>query len=71
MRRIASLRDYVLVSQGEPLVEAYRRTGGGRFELFAARAGQTSRRRPRPPPGDGRTRKRDSATLSVDLGRTN
>jgi Uma2 family endonuclease len=33
-RRIASLCDYVLVSQGEPLVEVYRRIGGGRFELF-------------------------------------
>jgi Uma2 family endonuclease len=40
-RRIASLRDYVLVSQGEPLIEVYRRTGGGRFELFEARTGQT------------------------------
>ncbi|MCU0255309.1 MAG: Uma2 family endonuclease, partial [Vicinamibacterales bacterium] len=40
-RRIASLREYVLVSQGEPLVELYRRTEGGRFELLEARAGQT------------------------------
>jgi Uma2 family endonuclease len=40
-RRIASLRDYVLVSQGDPLIEVYRRTEGGRFELFEARAGQT------------------------------
>jgi len=40
-RRIASLRDYVLVSQAEPLVEVYRRTAGGRFELFEARAGET------------------------------
>jgi Uma2 family endonuclease len=40
-RRIASLRDYVLVSQAEPLIEVYRRTAGGRFELFEARAGET------------------------------
>jgi Uma2 family endonuclease len=40
-RRIASLREYVLVSQGEPLIEVYRRTEGGRFELFEARAGET------------------------------
>lgn len=40
-RRLASLREYVLVSQGEPLVEVYRRTEGGRFELFEARAGET------------------------------
>jgi Uma2 family endonuclease len=40
-RRIASLRDYVLVSQSEALVEVFRRTGEGRFELFEARAGQT------------------------------
>jgi Uma2 family endonuclease len=40
-RRIASLRDYMLVSQAEPLIEVYRRTEGGRFELFEARAGET------------------------------
>jgi Uma2 family endonuclease len=40
-RRIASLREYVLVSQGEPLIEVYRRTEGGRLELFDARAGET------------------------------
>jgi Uma2 family endonuclease len=40
-RRIASLRDYVLISQAEPLVEVYRRTKDGRFELFEARAGET------------------------------
>jgi Uma2 family endonuclease len=40
-RRIASLREYMLVSQSEPLVEVYRRTEGGRFELFEARAGET------------------------------
>jgi Uma2 family endonuclease len=39
-RRIASLREYVLVSQAEPLIEVYRRTQGGRFELFEARAGE-------------------------------
>ena len=40
-RRIASLRDYVLVSQAERLIEVYRRTEGGRFELYEARAGET------------------------------
>jgi Uma2 family endonuclease len=40
-RRIASLREYVLVSHGEPLIEVYRRTAGGRFELTDARAGET------------------------------
>ena len=40
-RRIVSLRDYVLVSQAEPLIEVYRRTEGGRFELLEARAGET------------------------------
>lgn len=40
-RRIASLREYMLVSQGEPLIEVYRRTTGGRFELFEARTGET------------------------------
>ena len=40
-RRIASLRDYVLISQAEPLVEVYRRTKDGRFELFEARPGET------------------------------
>lgn len=39
-RRIASLREYVLVSQAEPLIEVYRRTAGGRFELFEARSGE-------------------------------
>lgn len=38
-RRIASLREYVLVSQGEPLIEVYRRTDGGRWELLEARPG--------------------------------
>jgi Uma2 family endonuclease len=40
-RRIAALREYVLVSQAEPLVEVYRRTEGGRFELLEARSGET------------------------------
>ena len=38
-RRIPSLREYVLVSQIEPLVEVYRRTESGRWELLEARAG--------------------------------
>jgi Uma2 family endonuclease len=33
-RRIASLREYVLVAQGEPLVEVYRRNERGNWELF-------------------------------------
>jgi Uma2 family endonuclease len=40
-RRIASLREYVLISQAEALIEVYRRSEAGRFELFEARAGQT------------------------------
>jgi len=40
-RRIPSLREYVLVSQGEPLIEVYRRNERGNWELFVeARAGQ-------------------------------
>jgi Uma2 family endonuclease len=38
-RRIPSLREYVLVSQREPLIEVYRRNEQGRFELFEGRAG--------------------------------
>lgn len=38
-RRIPSLREYVLVSQGELLVEVYRRAESGRWELLEARAG--------------------------------
>jgi len=38
-RRIPSLREYVLVSQVEPLVEVYRRAESGRWELLEARAG--------------------------------
>ncbi len=41
-RRIASLREYVLVSQAEPLIEVYRRAESGRFELLEARAGESS-----------------------------
>lgn len=37
-RRIPSLREYVLASQSEPLVEVFRRNAEGRFELFEARA---------------------------------
>lgn len=33
-RRIASLREYVLVAQGEPLIEVYRRNERGKWELF-------------------------------------
>jgi Uma2 family endonuclease len=35
------LREYVLVSQAEPLVEVYRRAGTGRWELLEARSGET------------------------------
>ena len=38
-RRIASLQEYVLVSQAEPLIEVYRRVDGGRWELREARPG--------------------------------
>jgi hypothetical protein len=34
-------RVYDQPRQGEPRIEVYRRTGGGRFELLEARAGQT------------------------------
>jgi Uma2 family endonuclease len=40
-RRIPSLREYVLVSQAEPRVEAQRRGEGGRWEIVEARPGQT------------------------------
>ena len=40
-RRIPSLREYVLVSQREPLIEVYRRNEQGRFELFEARSGES------------------------------
>jgi Uma2 family endonuclease len=39
-RRIASLQEYVLVSQGEPLIEVHRRNERGLFELIEARAGE-------------------------------
>ncbi len=40
-RRIASLREYVLVAQGDPLIEVYRRNERGNWELFAeARRGE-------------------------------
>jgi Uma2 family endonuclease len=42
-RRIPSLREYVLVSQGEPLIEVYRRNERGNWELFVeARRGQVA-----------------------------
>lgn len=40
-RHLASLREYVLVSQSEPRIEVYRRNEHGRFELFEAVAGET------------------------------
>jgi Uma2 family endonuclease len=40
-RRIASLREYVLVAQGEPLIEVYRRNERGKWELSVeARRGE-------------------------------
>jgi Uma2 family endonuclease len=39
-RRIASLAEYVLVSQNEPLIEVHRRNERGHFELIEARAGE-------------------------------
>lgn len=42
-RRIPSLREYVLVAQGEPLIEVYRRNERGNWELFVeARRGQVA-----------------------------
>ena len=38
-RRLASLQEYVLVSQAEPLIEVYRRTQAGRWELLEGRPG--------------------------------
>jgi Uma2 family endonuclease len=38
-RRLASLQEYVLVSQREPRIEVFRRTAGGRWELSEAGAG--------------------------------
>jgi len=40
-RRTPSLREYVLVSQAEPLVEVFRRAESGRWELLEARPGET------------------------------
>jgi Uma2 family endonuclease len=40
-RRIPSLREYVLVSQGEPRIEVQRRLASGRWELLEARPGET------------------------------
>jgi Uma2 family endonuclease len=42
-RRIDSLRDYVLVSQREPLLEHYARNDDGTWTLREARAGQAVR----------------------------
>jgi Uma2 family endonuclease len=40
-RRIESLREYVLVGQGEPLIEVYRRNERGKWELaIEARRGE-------------------------------
>jgi hypothetical protein len=41
LRRADDDPDAIVISQSEPLVEVYRRTEGGRFEFFEARAGQT------------------------------
>jgi Uma2 family endonuclease len=38
-RRIPSLREYLLVSQEEPLIELFRRTDAGAWELLEVRAG--------------------------------
>lgn len=39
-RQIPSLREYVLVSQGTPRIELFRREQGGRWSLLEARAGE-------------------------------
>lgn len=39
-RRIPSLREYVLVSQSEPLIEVHRRGAAGSWEMREARAGE-------------------------------
>jgi Uma2 family endonuclease len=39
-RRLASLREYVLVSQDEPRIEVYRRNDTGHFELHEAGSGE-------------------------------
>ncbi len=38
-RRIASLREYILVAQDEPRIELYRRNEAGRWELHEAQRG--------------------------------
>ena len=40
-RRLPSLREYVIVSQHERLIEVHRRNEAGRWELFEAHAGDT------------------------------
>ena len=40
-RRVPSLREYVLVSQTEALVEVQRKTASGSWEILEARPGQT------------------------------
>jgi Uma2 family endonuclease len=39
-RRLASLREYVLVSPSKPRVEVFRKTDAGTWELFEALPGQ-------------------------------
>jgi Uma2 family endonuclease len=39
-RRLSSLQEYVLVGQTEPLIEVYRRTEAGRWELLEGRPGE-------------------------------
>jgi len=39
-RRLASLQEYVLVSQRAALVEVYRRNEAGRWELYEYRSGE-------------------------------
>lgn len=39
-RRIASLREYLLVAQAEPRLELFRRTGGGQWAFFEAGPGE-------------------------------
>jgi Uma2 family endonuclease len=39
-RRIASLREYILVAQDERRIELYRRNEQGRWELYEARSGE-------------------------------
>lgn len=39
-RRIASLKEYVLVAQDEPRIEVYRRSHEGGWTLYEARRGE-------------------------------